>query len=145
MRIKVLFLDHFVHHFFDRRHVQADLYIFANFNSPYELIVIIASVRYLTTDRCMQVKKQYPYKDESFQEIYWYHEILLDVFFFFLRKFCHGSTPLIKLSIETHSNIVLRDYNSTPHVTMFWKFCWQKLLKQRLNFNLSLLWWCRSR
>ena len=50
MRIKVLFLDHLVHQFFDRRHVQADLYIFANFNSPYELIVIIASVRYLTTD-----------------------------------------------------------------------------------------------
>ena len=30
-----------------------------------------------------------------------------------------GSTPLIKLSIEIHANIVLRDCNSTPHVTMF--------------------------
>ena len=56
-----------------------------------------------------------------------------------------GSTPLNKLSIEIHANIVLRNRNSTPHVTIVWKFWWQKLLKQRLNFNLSLLWWCRSR
>ena len=54
-------------------------------------------------------------------------------------------TPLNKLSIGIHANIDLRNRNSTPHVTTFWKFWWQKLLKQRLNFNLSLLWWCRSR
>ena len=58
--------------------------------------------------------------------------------------FC-GSTPLNKLSIGMHANIVLRNRHSTPHVTIFWKFWWHKLLKQRLNFNLSLLWWCRSR
>ena len=29
------------------------------------------------------------------------------------------STPLIKLSLQIHANIVLRDCNSTPHVTMF--------------------------
>ena len=52
---------------------------------------------------------------------------------------------LNKLSIGIRANIVLRDRKSTPHVTIFWKFWWQKLLKQRLNFNLSLLWWCRSR
>ena len=56
-----------------------------------------------------------------------------------------GSTPLNKLSIGIHANIVLRNRNSTPHVTIFWKFWWHKLLKQMLNFNLSLLWWCRSR
>ena len=56
-----------------------------------------------------------------------------------------GSTPLNKLSIGIHTNMVLRDRNSTPHVTIFWKFWWHKLLKQMLNFNLSLLWWCRSR
>ena len=56
-----------------------------------------------------------------------------------------GSTPLNKLSIGIHANIVLRDRNSTPHVTIFWKFFGQKMLKQRLNFYLSLLWWCRSR
>ena len=56
-----------------------------------------------------------------------------------------GSTPLNKLSIGIHANIVLRNRHSTPHVTIFWKFWWHKLLKQRLNFNLSLLWWCRSR
>ena len=57
-----------------------------------------------------------------------------------------GSTPLNKLSIGTHANIVLRVRNSTPlHVTIFWKFWWQKLLKQRLNFNSSLLWCCWSK
>ena len=56
-----------------------------------------------------------------------------------------GSTPLNKLSIGIHANIALRNRNSTPHVTIFWKFWWQKLLQQRSNFNLSLLWWCRSR
>ena len=56
-----------------------------------------------------------------------------------------GSTPLNKLSIGIHANIVLCNHNFTPHVTIFWKFWWQKLLKQRLNFNLSLLWWCQSR
>ena len=53
-----------------------------------------------------------------------------------------GSTPLNKLSIGIHANIVLRDRNFTPHVIKFWKFWWHKLLKQS---NLSLLWWCRSR
>ena len=56
-----------------------------------------------------------------------------------------GSTPLNKLSIGIHANIVLRNRNSTPHVTIFWKLWWQKLLKQRLDINFSLLWWCRSR
>ena len=56
-----------------------------------------------------------------------------------------GSTPLNNLSIGIHANMVLRNRNSTPHVTIFWKFWWHKLLKQMLNFNLSLLWWCRSR
>ena len=56
-----------------------------------------------------------------------------------------GSTPLYKFSIGMHANIVLRNRKSTPHVTIFWKFWSQKLLKQMLNFNLSLLWWCRSR
>ena len=63
----------------------------------------------------------------------------------FLKSSNHGSTPLNKLSIGIHANIVLRNRHSTPHVTIFWKFWWHKLLKQRLNFNLSLLWWCRSR
>ena len=53
----------------------------------------------------------------------------------------NGGTPLNKLSIGIHTNTVLRDCNSTPHVTIFWKFCWQKLLWQRLNFNLSSIWW----
>ena len=30
-----------------------------------------------------------------------------------------GGTPLNKLSIGIHSNIVLHDRNSTPHVTIF--------------------------
>ena len=32
---------------------------------------------------------------------------------------------------------MLRDYNSTPNVTIFWKFCWQKLFK--LWFKLALV------
>ena len=30
-----------------------------------------------------------------------------------------GSTPLNKLSIGIHTNIALRNRNSTPHVTIF--------------------------
>ena len=55
-----------------------------------------------------------------------------------------GSTPLNKLSIGIRANIVLCDRNSIPHVTIFCKFCWQKLPKQ-----LTLKWpryfysrWC---
>ena len=42
--------------------------------------------------------------------------------------FCllEGGTPLIQLSIEKHAKPTLRDCNFTPHVTIFWKFCWQK-------------------
>ena len=47
---------------------------------------------------------------------------------------CEGSTPLIKLSIEIHTNIVLRDCNSTPHVTIFWKFVDKKCLNKGLTF-----------
>ena len=31
----------------------------------------------------------------------------------------NGSTPLNKLSIGIHANMVLRNRNSTPHVTIF--------------------------
>ena len=42
-----------------------------------------------------------------------------------------GCTPLNKLSIGKHANMVFRDRNSTPHVTIFWKIFWQELLWQR--------------
>ena len=43
-----------------------------------------------------------------------------------LPQYRSGGTPLIQLSIEKHAKPTLRDYNFTPHVTIFWKFCWQK-------------------
>ena len=36
-----------------------------------------------------------------------------------LEPTLEGSTPLNKLSIEIHTNIVLRNRNSTLHVTIF--------------------------
>ena len=55
-----------------------------------------------------------------------------------------GGTPLIQLSIEGHAKSTLRDCNFTPHVTIFWKFCWQKSHNQRWNFILSFISWYRS-
>ena len=41
-------------------------------------------------------------------------------------SYWYGGTPLIQLSIEKHAKPTLHDCNFTPHVTIFWKFCWQK-------------------
>ena len=35
------------------------------------------------------------------------------------KSLIQGSTPLNKLSIGIHTNIVLRNRHSTPHVTIF--------------------------
>ena len=52
-----------------------------------------------------------------------------------------GGTPLFQLSIEKHAKPTLGDCNFSPHVTLPWKFCSQKL--SEWNFILSFILWCR--
>ena len=45
----------------------------------------------------------------------------------YIQKLHNGSTPLNKLSIGIHANIVLRNRHSTPHFTIFLKVLMTKI------------------
>ena len=65
---------------------------------------------------------------------HWYivnNEVLCTFVELELQKVLYGCTPLNKLSIGKHPNIVFRDCNSTHYVTIFWKVFWQELLAQK--------------